>query len=44
MSITRRDALKAGAGASMALSAPLMLAQSGQPIQKTIPKSGETIT
>jgi aryl-alcohol dehydrogenase-like predicted oxidoreductase len=42
--MTRRDALKAGAGATIALGAPLAFAQSEQLIQKTIPTSGEMIT
>lgn len=44
MPMTRRDALKAGAGATIALGAPLAFAQSEQLIQKTIPTSGEMIT
>lgn len=44
MPMTRRDALKAGAGATAAFGAPFTFAQSGERVQKTIPKSGETIT
>jgi aryl-alcohol dehydrogenase-like predicted oxidoreductase len=43
MRISRRDALKAGAGAAAALGAPALFAQSGELILKTIPKSGEQI-
>lgn len=48
MTISRRDALKAGAGTAVALGAaggtsPL-LAQTGALLKKTIPSSGETIT
>lgn len=44
MRMTRRDALKAGAGVTAALGTPLVLAQNGGLVQKTIPKSGEMIT
>ena len=47
MTISRRDALKAGAGAAVALGASggtgRLFAQSGNLIMKTIPASGETI-
>lgn len=49
MPVTRRDALKvgAGAGAAVAFGSPFgtsnLFAQSGQLIQKTIPSTGETI-
>jgi aryl-alcohol dehydrogenase-like predicted oxidoreductase len=47
MPFTRREALKAGAGAAVVLGSPLgtspLLAQSGTLIQKTIPSSGEMI-
>ena len=48
MTISRRDAIKAGAGAAVALgasaAAPGLLAQSGTLIKKTIPSSGQMIT
>jgi len=48
MTISRRQALKAGAGAAVALGAsaqaPNLFAQSGSLIKKTIPSSGEMIT
>jgi aryl-alcohol dehydrogenase-like predicted oxidoreductase len=48
MTISRRDALKAGAGTAAALGAmagaPALFAQSGTLIKKTIPASGEQIT
>ncbi|MDX1562345.1 MAG: aldo/keto reductase, partial [Gammaproteobacteria bacterium] len=48
MTISRRDALKAGAGAAVALGAGAkatsLLAQSGPLIKKAIPSSGELIT
>jgi aryl-alcohol dehydrogenase-like predicted oxidoreductase len=48
MTISRRDAIKAGAGAAVALgataAAPRLLAQSGNLVQKTIPSSGQMIT
>lgn len=48
MGITRREAIKAGAGTAVALGAaagaPALLAQSGSLIKKTIPSSGEQIT
>jgi len=43
MSITRREALKAGAGTAIALSTPNALAQLGSLVLKTIPSSGEMI-
>jgi aryl-alcohol dehydrogenase-like predicted oxidoreductase len=43
MPITRRETLKAGAGAVVTLGASNVLAQSSAVIQKTIPSSGETI-
>lgn len=48
MTISRRDALKAGAGAAVAVgvsaAAPTLLAQSGDLMKKTIPSSGQMIT
>jgi aryl-alcohol dehydrogenase-like predicted oxidoreductase len=48
MTISRRDALKTGAGTAVALSASArasnLFAQSVAPIKKTIPSSGEMIT
>jgi len=44
MPISRRDALKAGAGAAVALSTPELLAQQSGLVKKTIPVSGEMIT
>lgn len=48
MTLSRRQALKAGAGAAVALGtagqAPSLLAQSGNLIKKTIPSTGELIT
>ena len=48
MTISRRDALRAGAGTAVAMgtmgSASKLLAQSGELIKKTIPSSGEMIT
>jgi aryl-alcohol dehydrogenase-like predicted oxidoreductase len=48
MAITRRRALKVGAGTAVAVGAPLgvpeLLAQSGALIKKTIPSTGEMIT
>jgi len=45
MTLTRREALKAGAGTVVAAGmAPKLLAQSGGLIRKTIPSSGEMIT
>src|SRR5690606_24731680 len=43
MPITRRDAMKAGAGVAAALGAPSLFAQSTDLILKTIPSSGEQI-
>ena len=43
MAMTRRDALRAGVGAAVSLGTPNLLAQSVQPILKTIPSSGEMI-
>ena len=43
MPMTRRDALRAGAGTAVSLGAPRLFAQSGDPILKPIPSSGETI-
>src|SRR5690606_21097777 len=43
MPITRRDAMKAGAGVAAALGAPSLFAQSNDLILKTIPSSGEQI-
>ncbi len=43
MPISRRGALKAGAGAAVALSTPSVFAQSGSMVLKTIPSSGEMI-
>jgi aryl-alcohol dehydrogenase-like predicted oxidoreductase len=48
MTISRRDAIKAGAGAAVTIgasaAAPTLLAQSGNLIKKTIPSSGQMIT
>jgi hypothetical protein len=48
MTMTRREAIKAGAGTAVALGAstgaPALLAQSGGLIKKTIPSSREQIT
>ena len=48
MTISRRDALKAGAGAAVALgasaAAPSLIAQSGNLVKKTIPSSGQQVT
>lgn len=48
MTISRRDAIRAGAGTAVALGAsagaPALFAQSGDLIRKTIPASGEMIT
>ena len=44
MPMTRRDALKAGAGAAVSLGTPQLLAQSDQAVLKPIPSSGEMIT
>jgi len=48
MTISRRDAIRAGAGAAVALGAASgttgLLAQTGKLIKKTIPSSGEMIT
>jgi aryl-alcohol dehydrogenase-like predicted oxidoreductase len=48
MTMTRREAIKAGAGTAVALGAsagvPALLAQSGSLIKKTIPSSGEQLT
>lgn len=43
MTITRRDAMKAGAGVAAALGAPSLLAQSNEVIMKTIPSTGEKV-
>jgi aryl-alcohol dehydrogenase-like predicted oxidoreductase len=43
MSITRRDALKLGAGTVAVAAAPNLVAQSGNMILKAIPKSGEQL-
>jgi aryl-alcohol dehydrogenase-like predicted oxidoreductase len=48
MTISRREAIKAGAGAAVVLgasaAAPTLLAQSGNLIKKTIPSTGQEIT
>lgn len=43
MPMTRREAIKAGAGAAAAVGTAGLLAQSGPLVQKTIPKSAEMI-
>ena len=43
MAMTRRDALRAGVGAAVGLGTSNLLAQSDQPVLKTIPSSGEMI-